>query len=131
MLKFSDKEIVGHVTVTAPVSANDIETIMVNGMEGGIGYWAMLDNSGEQWNEKPKDIPLSQWATKLLIDGKPVRFMDRETGQYLPYLTLSRLLQGYTQNIHERSWDADLENGDATTADCIIQYAIFGKLVFG
>jgi hypothetical protein len=44
---------------------------------------------------------------------------------------LNGILKGIAQNAKERAWDADHRNGDATTADAIIQYAMFGEIVYG
>ena len=46
-------------------------------------------------------------------------------------LTLERLLVGIQKNAEERPWDCDLENYDATTCDCIIQYALYDEIIFG
>lgn len=138
MLKFGDK-VVGYAKVELPLKESDIENIMVTAIEGGINYWAGLDNTAEAWAERPKDEPLSMWATKILIDGGSVKFYDVEGGGELEeeeddsewILTLDKLLAGFAQNYKERPHDNDLEQGDATTADCIIQYALFGQIVFG
>lgn len=130
LIEFSKEQIAGKAKVEMPLTHDDIETIMVNGIESGIGYWACLNNVGEDWEDKPKDIPSSQWATKLLLEGKGVSFEEKEGGKEHT-LTLEKLIKGFEQNYKERSWDNDLEKGDATTADCIIQYALFDKLVYG
>lgn len=137
MLKFSKEEVVGTAKVEIDLTAYDVETIMVNGLEGGIGYWAMLNNTGKEWGEKPKSEPASTWATKILLDGGEIRFFDSEEydedsdDNEVWTLTLEGLIKGFAQNHKQRPWDNDLEQGDATTADCIIQYGVFGKLVFG
>ncbi len=131
MLEFSNKKIVGQVAVKVSLTEDDIANIMINGMEGGINYWAGLNNRGEKWEGKPKNYALSEWATKLLLEGESVEFYDLEEPEEMMSLTLDKLIEGYAQNYKERPHDNDLENGDAITYDCIIQYALFGKLVFG
>lgn len=138
MLEFTDK-VVATVTIQKELTEEDIENIMVTAMEGGISYWAGLNNSTEDWNDQPEDEPNSTWATKLLIEGKSVEFYDIEESELDDdesesekwSLTLEKLIKGYEQNYKERPWDNDIDDGDATTADCIVQYALFGKLVFG
>lgn len=131
MLKFDSKEPYASKFVEVTLSQKDICNIMVTGLEGGIGYWAVLDNSKTEWKDKPKGEPSSMWATKLLIEDKEVHFYDAEDEDEKWVLTLPRLLSGYAQNMRERPHDSNIENGDADTADCIIQYALFNKLVYG
>ena len=136
LMKFDEKKIVGTAKIEIGLSENDIDNIIVTGLEGGINYWAKLQNVGELWKDKPKEVSISQWVTHLLINGYEVQFSDTELMEgeddYLfPSLTLDKLMKGYAQNHKERPWDSSIENGDATTSDCIIQYAIFGKLVYG
>jgi hypothetical protein len=56
---------------------------------------------------------------------------DKEDPEEVFTLTLTKLISGFRQNYIEREWDNYLENGDAETVDSIIQYALFGKLVYG
>lgn len=131
-LEFSETKVVGKAIVEMEVTENVIESIMVGGLEGGIGYWACLDNTGEEWDAKPKDEPTSLWATKLLLEGKEIRFTDaEEEDEDVWILTLDKLLKGYALNRKHRPRDSSIENGDATTCDCIIQYALFDKVVYG
>ncbi len=131
MLEFSNTKVVGKILIEKPLTEYDIENIIVTGFEGGIGYWSVIDNTGLNWIDKPKGEPTSTWATQLLLDGKSIRLFDVEDEDEGWLLTLDNLIEGYRLNYINRPHDNDLENGDATTADCIIQYALFGKVVFG
>lgn len=131
MLEFTDK-VVGEVIVPIKITENDVENIIVSSMEGGSNYWMGVDNTGQEWEEKPKGEPVSTWATKLLIDGKMVRIADKEEGYDKTYpLTLEKLFNGIKLNKEQRPWDSDLSDLDGQQADCIVQYAVFGKVVFG
>lgn len=133
-MEFTDK-VVGTATIEIPLTERDIETIMVTALEGGIGYWAMLDNTGSLWEEKPKDEPISTWATKILLDGKSIKLIDEEDDdgheRTEHNLTLNMLIKGYTQNAKERPHDSSIDDGDIITADCIVQYALFDEIVYG
>lgn len=133
MLEFSRKKVVGSVNIVKELTEADIETIIVNGFEGGIGYWGGVDNTGSLWADKPKGEPVSTWATKLILEGHSVKLYDveEEDDDESWTLTLDKILKGYAQNFVERKFDNDIENGDATTYDCIIQYSIFGEVVYG
>jgi hypothetical protein len=130
-LVFSEKKIVGTANIEKPISEADIETIIVNGFEGGIGYWAGLINTGGLWKGKPKGEPNSMWATKLLTIGQGILLYDREEPESRFELTLEGLLRGIELNFKNRPWDSNIDNGDAVTYDCIIQYALFGEIVYG
>lgn len=132
MLNFSKDKVVGEAVIKVALTESDIETIIVNGFEGGCNYWLGLDNGDRQeWTEKPSDEPNSTWATKLLLEGKTVHLFDIEDEDEKWELTLDKLIAGFSQNANERPFDSNLENGDASTSDCIIQYALFGKIVYG
>lgn len=131
LIDFSKEDVAGKVKVEMDLTDYAIDCIICNAIEGGIGYWACLNNTGEDWEKKPKGVPASTWATVLLLEGKGVEFEDQEDGDKKHTLTLKKLLKGYGLNYKNRPHDNDWENGDATTADCIIQYALFGEVVYG
>jgi len=114
------------------LTANDIDNVICGAVEGGTNYWAQIQNDRKEWDDKPKGIPLSQWITHLLLNRKSVVFRDVEEydGKDLR-LTKKKLLDGIKLNAMERPFDCDLENADATTYDCIFQYALFGELIYG
>jgi hypothetical protein len=131
MLKFTGK-VVGNITHSVDVTEKDIENIIVTSFEGGSYYWMGVDNTTEEWKDKPKGEPVSTWATKLIIEGKEVKLYDVEgsddDSEWI--LTLDKILDGIKLNKLQRSYDADLENMDAITADSIIQYALFKEIVY-
>ncbi len=129
MLEFSDK-VIGTVTVQKQITESDIENIVVTAFEGGCNYWMGLIRTKE-WEDKPKNEPLSTWATKLLIEGKTIKLYDIEDDEEGWELTLEKVLKGIELNVVNRPFDCDLEDFDAYTADCIIQYALFGEIVYG
>jgi len=131
MLKFSDS-VVGSYTITATLAEKDVENIMVAAIEGGIGYWAILDNTGPCWRSRPKGEPISTWAAKLLCEGKFLRFFPAEGRDKTEWvLTLEKLIEGIKINAERRPRYADMDNFDAIDVDCIIQYALFGDVIFG
>lgn len=126
------KKVVGTITIKKSVTVDDVENIMITAIEGGIGYWACLLNDRPEWNDQCKGESTSEFAANLLLKGKSVWFQDAEEDDEAPWeLTLTKLLNGLAQNAKERPHDCDLEQGDATTADCIVQYALFSKVVYG
>lgn len=133
MLEFSYEKVVGKVAFTTSVNIteDDVFGIIVGSVEGGSNYWMGLDKSGAEWEDRPKGEPLSTWATKLLLEGKSVKVYDIEDKTERWEITLEKLLKGIRLNNEKRPHDNNLENADATTYDCIVQYALFDKVVYG
>lgn len=110
-----------------------ITDIIVSALEGGIGYWACLDNSDDVLFPDSDDYCTSERVAQILFAGGSVNFFDT-TKKYADAdkweLFFDKLMTGFLQNEKERPWDCDLDNYDAVTADCIFQYAMFDKLVY-
>ncbi|MGG4105217.1 hypothetical protein AAXB25_14970 [Paenibacillus lautus] len=133
MLEFDKKKVVGIATIKKELTESDIENIIVTAFEGGSNYWMGLDVLNEDMKAKPKGEPWSTWSTKLILEGKSVKLFDIEESDDDSdwIITLDKLIKGFELNYVNRTHDNDLENGDATTADCILQYALFGEIVYG
>ena len=128
----------------------DILDILTTAIEGGIGYWAILDNEHKdwiegrkQWKEEHKNdadpIPCyCDVAYQVMKNGKAVIFYDEEEDPHHKNplkLTLSSFAEGCKKfsefigrNIHKMIDDSDF---DAEDADCIIQYALLGDIIYG
>lgn len=121
------------IQIEKKITYDNLETIIVNGLEGGVNYWSGLDNSLPEWDNEPEDMPTSQYAFQLLIEGKSIKFYDIEESEDDSswILTLEKLLNGIKLNCQERPEDSDIKNGDSITYDCIIQYALFNKVIYG
>jgi len=118
--------------IEASVTGEYIEGIIVNALEGGIGYWACLDNTRPEWDNKPENMPTACYATQLILEGKTLYFTDAEsdedeedTWELNLYKLLSGIGQAMTKGIFPTSLDLDADD-----ADCVIQYALFGKIIF-
>lgn len=120
----------------------DIKDILTTAIEGGIGYWAILCNDDPDWIEGSKVYRETYFerpcycdtAYEVLIAGKAVKFEDQEDGTIYE-LTLEKLTKGCQLWEQETGKNLPLaiENCgyDAEDADAIIQFAIFGKVIFG
>ena len=136
---------VGKITLTD----QDVEDLMVAALEGGIGYWACLDNSSATFWEAPDDEPVAITATKILLGGGGLTFLDEEERQmdkgkrgFKPakeyVLTLKKLMSGIEKYLNTQDGfdkitygSLDLAYVDADAADIIIQLALFGEVMFG
>ena len=136
-------------SITRVLSIENIKDILTTAVEGGIGYWAVLCNDTKEWTEAKKlakeelgDIPCyCDVIYKMFELNYPVIFEDNECAEYDEddcerwELTLENLLKGCKlfEEKHGKSLPLMLKNGDfdAEDADCVVQYALFGELVFG
>lgn len=125
------------VARTIAITEEDIGDIICTALSGGINYWACLDNTKEEFDNKPSDVGVDEWTTKILLDGGTVTFVDYDYEYYEEYqLTLEGLLYGIKLYV-ERGYDrlacftgeeVDLCNFDAECADVVIQLAIFNDV---
>lgn len=111
-----------------PITDETITDIVITAIEGGIGYWACLDNTGDKFNND--ELCCSEIVAQILLDGGIVWIIDEED-ESTHHLTLDKLLYGISLNAEHRPFDSDLSNIDSITADCIFQYALFGDVIYG
>lgn len=124
--------------INVKLTHQDIEDIVVTALEGGIGYWACLDNSGETFESAPKDEPVAITASKILLNGGGLTFLDDEDHSVEWLMTLEKLLNGVKLYLETDCGPGCIENGviecgmiDAEAADMIFQFALFGELIYG
>lgn len=105
-----------------------IDDIMATALEGGITYWC--DNA-----EVVGDY-LGEFASEQISRGGTLKLHDSE--EHKTYeLALDKFLVGLAKVVSERGLDVlyhgkiEPANIDAEDADAIIQYAIFGEVVYG
>ena len=129
-----------NITINIKVTDEDVMDIMCSAIEGGIGYWACLDNTTKEFEDAPKDEPYSETCAKILLNGGGVWLMDDVDDDVKYLLSLERLLVGI-ENWFKSGGDKygavcidgtlDCGNIDAECADAIIQYALFDDVVYG
>lgn len=125
-------------TLDLTLSRQDITDIIVTALEGGIGYWACLDNRSDAFVLAPENEPESITAANLILDGKAILLIDEE--EKLAYtFTLESLAKGVRLWI-EQALDRyhavstgriDTSEIDAEMADMIFQLGIFDEVVYG
>lgn len=109
------------------LTEEDITDIVVTALEGGIGYWACLDNTGEEFENAPEEEAVSETVARILLNNGSVFFEDEEARYEL---TLEKLLNGIEKYANENG-GLDMDDLDADMADAIVQYAIFGEVIYG
>jgi hypothetical protein len=131
-LKEGDK-VVGTAVIQKPITAEMIDGVICTAVEGGINYW--VNSYVYDVDARPEDMPLSSWITELVLLNKPFKISETgTTGKRVDHeLTLEKLIKGlqmYWANPNFQNFDFD-GDADAGDCDCVIQYALFGELVYG
>lgn len=117
VLSADEKAAVGtHVlTVNYELKTRDLSDLLITAFEGGVRYWAEV--------RVPSNGPL--WTAKLI---------DREGDDKTHVLSLDKLLTGLrtcAAKYPHHFKDFIAESGDMTTADVIVQCAVFGEIIYG
>lgn len=105
-----------------------------------IGYWACIDYNNQEYADakayvKKRDntetVCIEDVWLEMISKGNEFIIRDLEDRKEKYLLTFEAIEKGIEQNAKERPWDNDLEYMDGDTVDCLIQYALFGEIVFG
>ena len=130
MNKTEKFEVKAEINVT--LTQEDIDDIMCSALEGGICYWA---SEAEVVEEKR----CADWGHEQIARGGALILYDAESSDKWE-LNLEKFLNGvklWIQNgddqYHALQKDGTLDccEIDGEMADLIIQYALFGEVVFG
>lgn len=125
----NDKKIPVHIEMDVIISQQDIDNLMCTALEGGINYWCR--------EAKVVGEFLGEYGSEQISRGGSLLLRDAETDERWE-LTLEKFLKGIELYIKENGRVMiedfklmDYGELDAGDADCIVQYALFGKLVYG
>ena len=126
------------INITKEYKTEDLVNILADAMSG-CAYWCSeIDYDENEYKEARArlkangndNICFEEVLVEMLENGKSIYFIDCEDDTRSE-LTLAKLMWGIKLNTEQRPWDCDLENGDAGTVDCIIQFALFNEVLFG
>jgi|GEM_PF-1185772 len=117
------------ITIDVTVMDEDIDDIMCTALEGGITHWcAEAEVVGDY---------LGEYASEQISRGGVLKLHDAE-GEDVYELDKAKFLKGLKEYIRYNSYAVmdtegriDAGNIDAEAADEIIQYAVFGDVIFG
>lgn len=114
--------------VEVNLSQQDIDDIMAVAMEGGICYWCRKAEVVGEY--------LGEYASDQISRGGALILHDAESAQTWE-LTLEKFLKGvklyFEQGCHVQVEDNAIDTCDidANDADCIVQFSVFGEVMFG
>lgn len=128
-----------NLSFSVVVTAEDIDDIMVSALEGGITHWANRA-------KVPEEKRAAEWGHEQIArDGElhihVVEPFDQDDTEWY-ILTKENFLNGLAKYLKEPKYSDCLEFVnhelridtcyiDADVADTIIQYALFGEVVYG
>ena len=128
----SEKTFEVHAELTIRLTTEDVDNIMVSALEGGINYWCSKA-------EVVEERRCADWGHEQIARGGALILHDAESDDKWA-LNIENFTQGFRlwlENGDDRygavGGDGTVDAGeiDGEMADLIIQYALFGEVVFG
>ena len=116
---------------TINVTAEDIDDIMCSALEGGITYWC--DNAkvvGEYLGDYASE-QISRGGTLLLFDAEDDKVYELNRDKLLDGIKIAYENQFFSYYEWCNGKELDCCEIDAMIADCIVQCALFGEIVYG
>ena len=116
-------------SVTFPVTVRRqlLLDLLCTAVEGGSGYWAEFSEA-----ERTPDLDyLSVRVTELEASSSDKPRVNRIVKAEELATGLARLSQATFETAWQHLADALSENGDAITADVVLQMTVLGELVYG
>lgn len=112
------------------LTRQDIDDIMVSALEGGITYWAVAADVIEEQR-------VADWGHEQISRGGKLRIVDEDGTCY--NLTRPKFLRGFCNWVEDgNDVYGAVQNGlvdtayiDGRCADEIVQYALFGEIIYG
>lgn len=116
--------------IRVELTQEDIDDIMVGALEGGITYWCFKAEAVGDY--------LGKYASEQISRGGKLKLYDSENGEKY-WLDLEKFLNGFKLWVENggdqygavQGHEVDCCNIDAGCADEIIQYALFGEVIYG
>lgn len=133
--------IINDISVSITLEHSDIVTIL-SGEAGGFDYWGRIEPDHKLYVQAKQkllesgkfteeDLCYEDILAEMLLSGKILKIIDQEDPDKIYRVSYGMLKKGVEQNYIDFPEDRDLEEGDALTCDRIMQYAVFGDIIFG
>lgn len=115
------------ITTSFVVTRQDVDYLLVAALEGGITYWCDKVEIVGDW---PED---AHFASECLSRNRNLMIHDYEEDTWHT-LTLESFLEGIKNAMNDfgvSSFEQFMDDHDAGVADVIVQWAIFGEVLYG
>lgn len=120
-------EVIGKISTTTDITSQFIDDVLCTAFESGISYWATnVRPLGNVWPDN------AEYVSECLTRGVDI-VITEDSDNSGHVLTMQKMLMGIERfcNRNNRGIGDLIEDHDAEDADCIVQYAIFGEIVYG
>lgn len=146
--------------ITIKITKEDVVDILSSALNGGINYWGEVDYCPEVYNKthdwlkknaesdyEDGEICYEEVLAQMLFDGKHITIRDVEDKEKETWLSLSGLAIGIRKAFREGyytsynwvvpdgddfgKWHLETSQIDGEVVDAIIQFAIFGEVIYG
>ena len=116
---------IGQVRKVMDISSEDIEDVLVGAFEGGSNYWLRKVKVVDD------DYKGGEYASDVVGLGGELILTTMEGEKHK--LTQAKMVDGFQKYLDNGGmcFPFDSGNPDGWTYDMILQYALFGKLVYG
>ena len=128
-----EKKTVLSVNFNVVVTGEDIDDIMCSALEGGINYWCDKAEVDGKYRGEYASEQISRGGTLILHDTEEDRQYVLTKANFRAGLEryLKRPAAGDFIECVDHELRIDTGYVDAPAADCIIQYALFGDVIYG
>lgn len=120
-----------HAETVFQLTQQDIDDIMVGALEGGINYWCReAEVVGDYLGEYASD-QISRGGKLILHDAESSDKWELDLEKFLNGMKLWVQNGDDNYGAVQKDGTVDTCQIDAEMADLIVQYALFGEVVFG
>jgi len=135
------------ITLSKEETLEIIHNALCNGLGWIGGYGISVSNTKAEYEEAKKSLSEDDKSefqkkhnmgfcyedvlTKILKDGKALKFYDSEQEEDVQFTLEEATERLQDESVAQHVLDMMNENDDAITADCILQTAMYGEIVFG
>jgi hypothetical protein len=124
------------ITLTPSESEEFFYTALCNGL-GYLGQYGIeLDYNEDEYKSSratigPNAPCFEDVLMQMLRDGYKLKFIDHENGMDEVDVTLHDIHEKVQLTESRHLLDMENENGDADTADAVLQTVLYGEVIFG
>lgn len=129
MLNVKKEKIV--LKITYELTADRICDMFVGAFEGGSNYW--INTAQKEAGAEPKDKGLVWWGNpNIYQEGLEFRVLDIDAvNHHITWADIIKGIEVFAVKSPSQFSNMVNESGDGFTADCFLQYIVFGELVYG
>lgn len=128
-----------NVSQTIKVTTDDI-VCLLSCESGGFDYWCEICYDESSYNKARESLKSAHKENETICYEDVLAHILETGGEIIAYdceedeehrLQIDDILDGFRANAEHYPNDASMEDGDADTADRILQYAVFGDVIYG